>query len=70
MSRKNRKGLSIALTMIFLMTVLLSGCAQAAQQETTDEANTEKAPLCTSGGKVLNIYCWNTEFKETPVLAS
>ncbi|MBR1391607.1 MAG: carbohydrate ABC transporter substrate-binding protein [Lachnospiraceae bacterium] len=38
---------------------VLSGCAKKAE---TKETAAEE--VCTDGGQVLNIYCWNTEFEE------
>lgn len=40
---------------------VFTGCASRAE---TKEAVPESETVCTDGGKVLNIYCWNTEFEE------
>ena len=50
----------IAIMLLSCVAVLnLAGCGK---QEAKSETETEE--VCTDGGKVLNIYCWNTEFEE------
>ena len=44
---------------LFLTGCMLSGCAN---KDKIKEASSEA--VRTDSGKVLNIYCWNTEFEE------
>ncbi|WP_242832044.1 carbohydrate ABC transporter substrate-binding protein [Butyrivibrio sp. VCD2006] len=62
MTMKNNTCFSIAI--LCLMAVLISGCAQAEQTAETEAETTATSELCSDGGQVLNIYCWNTEFEE------
>ena len=55
--KKLIKGIIVLLS---LGAVILSGCKKT--EENAAEAYTE--PLCSDGGKVLNIYCWNNEFEQ------
>lgn len=55
--KKLIKGIIVLLS---LGAVILSGCKKT--EENSAEAYTE--PLCSDGGKVLNIYCWNNEFEQ------
>ena len=65
MSNKKKRGLSIVLIMMLLAVMVLGGCAKTQQPEEAAGEETEATtPLCSDGGKVLNIYCWNTEFEE------
>ncbi len=55
----------IAVSLVSCLVLSLFGCAKS-KGETPDAAAEEnnKAPVCSDGGSVLNIYCWNTEFEE------
>lgn len=63
MTKKKKTGFSIAVSILCFMTLVASGCAKAGQQTAAEQVSQE-TPLCSDDGKVLNIYCWNTEFQE------
>lgn len=52
--------MTIPVVTLCVAVLALTGCGrqQSAAEDTTVEAT------CTDGGRVLNIYCWNTEFEE------
>ena len=60
----NKKGFTVVLTIICLLTLMLGGCAFGGPDAETAGGETDKSSVCTDGGSVLNIYCWNTEFEE------
>ena len=54
------------LGLILCLNVILAvGCGNSEEAATDATENTvTSSSLCSSGGNVLNIYCWNTEFEE------
>ncbi|MBR1693140.1 MAG: carbohydrate ABC transporter substrate-binding protein [Lachnospiraceae bacterium] len=60
MNRNKKLRRLTTIVLIFSLAIInLSGCGK---QESTGEMFSEA--VCSDGGKVLNIYCWNTEFEE------
>lgn len=49
---------------ICLSSFLLAGCGEKEAAPPASEIEKAAEPVCTDGGSVLNIYCWNTEFEE------
>ena len=70
-----RKKLLSSLLAATMLTTMLAGCGSEDKKETTTENTTEKTSEASGNdastedtssseeGKVLNIYCWNEEFK-------
>lgn len=58
-TKKSFRSVVAGILVLCITGSVLSGCAKKA--ETKETASEE---VCTDGGKVLNIYCWNTEFEE------
>ena len=53
-----------ALLLFCLTAMTLSGCAGQKPDNNAKQTNTENETLYSDDGKVLNIYCWNSEFEE------
>ena len=66
-----KKWLAVALAMTMVVG-MMTGCGgNDAGNNTTDDGNktpeTKVETLADGGGKVLNIWVWNTEFKDLPL---
>ena len=59
--RKNWLALALSLSM---MIGTLTGCGGIFAGNSIPGEGTNAEPLADEGGKVLNIYVWNSEFKE------
>lgn len=55
MIKRKLAGIFLATTMIM---GTLAGCGDSGNSSTAAKVNTDES----AQGKVLNIYCWNTEF--------
>ena len=57
MIKRKLAGIFLATTMIM---GTLAGCGDSGNSSTAAKVNTDES----AQGKVLNIYCWNTEFQD------
>lgn len=58
-----RKRFLSALLVLGMAATMLSGCGAGDDGKKDSDSKKQKTAQVSDGGKVLNIYCWNEEFK-------